>query len=123
MVRDGRLYTRQAKLMAVQPDKTKSLWLLNKEREAIRSLEAVLTGHNTLRYHLCKMGLESDSLCLQCGEEDETSAHFLLKCEAYREIRRAIFGVREIQSEEIQSLAWPEILTFIKRSGKMGGGR
>ncbi len=65
------------------------------------------------------MGTESDSLCLQRREAEETSAHYLLECERYNALRLTTFGVEEILPE-VQSLAWSDILSFIKRSGRLG---
>ena len=111
---------RQAKDMAVQPDQAKTAWLLRKDRRAVRNLVAVLTGHCSLRGHLSKIGIETDSLCLQCGVAEETSAHYLLECERYNALRLTTFGVEEILPEEVQFMAWSDILSFIKRSGRLG---
>jgi hypothetical protein len=41
-----------------------------------RAVTGLLTGHNTLRRHLCLVTLSDSPLC-RCEADDETSAHIL----------------------------------------------
>ncbi|KAJ8979298.1 hypothetical protein NQ317_000509 [Molorchus minor] len=59
-------------------------------------------------------GIEEDPTCPRCGEDDETSYHFVGQCEAFRRLRVAIFGSGTLSREELDSLGWSDVLTFMK---------
>jgi len=42
----------------------------------------LLTGHISLNRHLTVMKIQEDLLCPACGEQEETSLHFLGECYA-----------------------------------------
>src|SRR5215469_5390372 len=52
----------------------------------------VITGNNTLRRHLCIMGLSNKPTCRKCGTEEETSVHILCECEALASLRHTRLG-------------------------------
>ena len=78
------------------PDKARTEWLLKRSRQALNPLIGILTGHCRLRKHLHQMGLEADTVCSRCGEEEKTAWHFLSTCEALGRLRQSIFGSSEI---------------------------
>jgi len=51
-------------------------------RTQSRAVIGLLTGHNTLRRHLYRLGLQDSPLCRKCGVMEETSAHIVCECEA-----------------------------------------
>jgi ribosomal protein L40E len=55
----------------------------------LRVVAGLLTGRNTQRNYLYKMGLIDSPLCRRCGAEEETSAHVLRECKALATLRRA----------------------------------
>nr|CAH7756690.1 unnamed protein product [Callosobruchus chinensis] len=109
----------QAKDFIAGLNTSRSAWLRNQGRWAIRNLVGVLTGHCRLRRHLSLLGIEEDSLCMGCGEADETAYHFLAECDLLGGLRYEIFGSDRLQPEELPSLRWADILAFIKRSGRL----
>jgi hypothetical protein len=77
----------------------------------------LLTGHNTLRRHLCLMRLMDSPLCRKCGGEDGTSAHILYRCEAVALIRHAYLGSPFLEPEDIKSQTLGSIWHFSKAAG------
>ena len=52
--------------------------LLSLNRTQTKVVIGLLTGHNTLRRHLCIMGIGNNLRCRKCGTEEETSVpHFM----------------------------------------------
>ena len=66
--------------------------LLHKNKQSIRILTHILTGHSYLNYFQHKIRNKTTGLCDKCQEEDETTVHFLYKCPAYVMERYRIFG-------------------------------
>jgi hypothetical protein len=61
-------------------------------RTQSRVVTGLLTGHNTLRRHLCLLGLLDSPLCRGCAVKEETSAHILCDCEALASLRHRQLG-------------------------------
>jgi hypothetical protein len=60
--------------------RTKDLLRLN--RDQLRWVVILLTGHCHLKGHVFKMGLTDDPICERCLEDDESATHVLCDCEA-----------------------------------------
>jgi len=71
---------RQARELISGPDPATGAWLLSLNRIQTRVVTGLLTGHNTLRRHLCIMGIRNDPRCRKCGTGEETSVHILCEC-------------------------------------------
>jgi hypothetical protein len=56
--------------------------LLKLDRNQLRWVVGLLTGHCHLKGHLFKLGLSNCPTCERCQEEDETATHVLCECEA-----------------------------------------
>ena len=78
--------------------------LLPFNRTQFRVVTGLLAGHNTLRRHLCVMGLSSNPSCRKCGTEEETSVHILCACEALCSLRHARLGSFCLDPEDIMNL-------------------
>jgi hypothetical protein len=63
------------------------------------------------------MGLTDDPLYRKCGEEEETSAHILCRCEALASIRHAYLGSSFLEPEDIKSQNLGAIWRFSKAAG------
>jgi hypothetical protein len=61
--------------------RTKDLLQLN--RDQLRWIEGLFTGHCHLKGHLFKLRLTDGPTCERCLEEDESATHILCDCEAY----------------------------------------
>jgi len=56
--------------------------VLKFNRRDVKVFVGLLTGHSILNRHLSVMKLRNDPLCPACGEEEETTFHFLGTCPA-----------------------------------------
>ena len=63
----------------------KELFKLN--RNGIRKVIGLLTGHCLLRRHLTIMGVKNDPICRGCYGSEETVVHALCECGAYSAYR------------------------------------
>jgi len=86
-------------------------------RTQSRAVIGLLTGHNTLRWHLYLLGLQDSPLCRKCGVMEETSAHILCKCEALASLRHAYLGSFFLEPRNIQSISLGAIWSFSNASG------
>jgi hypothetical protein len=65
--------------------RTKDLLKLN--RNQLRWVIGLFTGHCHLKGHLFKLGLTDDPTCERCLEEVESATHILCDCEAIAYLR------------------------------------
>jgi hypothetical protein len=56
-------------------------------RDQLRWVVGLFTGHCRLNGHLFKLGLADDPTCERCLEDDESAAHILCDCEAIAYLR------------------------------------
>jgi len=80
---------RQTRKLNSRPDLTTRAGLLSFIRTQSRVVIGLLAGHNTLRQHLCVMGLSNNPICRKCGTEKKTSVHVLCECEALASLRHS----------------------------------
>jgi hypothetical protein len=66
--------------------------LLKLNRDQLRWVVGLLTGHCHLKGHFFSMGLTDDPTCERCLEEDESATHILCDCEAIANLRFRILG-------------------------------
>ena len=94
--------------------------LLSLDRESIRNLVQLITGHSRLEGHRWRSDTTvEDPICAQCCLEVETPQHFMGDCEAYAAIREDIFGSRRTSlKKELCSLNIRRIARFVKSSGR-----
>jgi hypothetical protein len=96
---------RQAQELISGPDLATRAQLLSFNRTQTRIVIGLLTGHNTLRRHLCIMGLSNIPICRKCGTEEETSVHILCECEALASLRHTYLGSFFLDPENITKLS------------------
>jgi hypothetical protein len=78
---------RQEKGLIQRPSARRTKGLLRLNRDQLRWVVGVLTGHCHLKGHIFKLGLINDPICERCLEEDESTTHILCDCEAVAHIR------------------------------------
>ncbi|KAJ8912276.1 hypothetical protein NQ315_016774 [Exocentrus adspersus] len=88
---------RQAHNFLDGPDMSKTVWLLNLGRRALNQM-------------------------VECGEGEDAPIHLLGHCITFGRLRHKVFGTGELQGEEMGSLPWTKILTFIRASGRLEEG-
>jgi ribonuclease HI len=113
---EGLQTCRQAKEFLVGCKLSTTKYLLGLDKKSIRTMVGVLTGHNSLRYHLNKMGLSNDPNCRRCGDVPETAKHFLCHCPALYRLRTKWLGDFYITLEEFQQIPLTNVLSFITES-------
>jgi ribonuclease HI len=86
-------------------------------RNSLRLLTQVVTGHNTLNYHLFKMGLAPSSICL-CELGEETGLHFMGECDIYAMTRLAVLGGLYLTAEELSEVPFTSLARYIARTGR-----
>ena len=94
----------------------KFITTLNKNN--IRRLIGVLTGHCTLNKHLHKIGLHWSPICDKCGGI-ESAAHFLCHCPAYITARRKILGRYILPSNSIWRLHPKSIINYLNSTNRL----
>ena len=82
-----------------------------------RAVTGLLKGHNTLKRHLCLLGLLDSPLCRKCWVGEETSTHILCECEALASLRHAYLGSFFLEPEDIRRLDLGAIWNYSKVSG------
>ena len=88
------------------------------KRQHARSLTYTVTGHNTLNRHLWKMGVVESPVCSLCGQEDETTYHYLGACDRYCALRYQIFGGHQLTVEDLSKLFFARLTEFIVKTGR-----
>jgi hypothetical protein len=73
---------KQAKGLKPGPSARRTKDLLKLNRDHLRWVVGLLTGHCYLKGHLFKLGLTDDPICERCLKEDESATHILCDCEA-----------------------------------------
>jgi hypothetical protein len=61
--------------------------LLSLNRNQLRILTGLFTGHSHLKGHFFKLGLVDSPVCDRCKQASETASHVLGDCEALAAIR------------------------------------
>ena len=91
---------RQARELISGPCLGAKARILSFNRIQSRAATGLLTEHNALRRHFHLLGLSDSPLCRRCGEEDETSAHFLCECEPLASLRHVHLGFFFLEPED-----------------------
>jgi hypothetical protein len=73
---------KQAKGLIFGPSAKRTKDLLKLNRDQLRWVAGLLTGHCHLKGHLFKMGLTDDPICERCLEDDESATYIICDCEA-----------------------------------------
>jgi hypothetical protein len=77
----------QAKGFLQGPSVRRTKELLKLNRNKLRWVTGLLTGHCHLKGHLFKMGLTESPTCERCLEKEESATHILCECEAIAYLR------------------------------------
>ena len=113
---------RQAREMVPRPGGSKVAWLLSRGRRTIADMVGVLTGHCRLNRHLHLLGIENSPLCPNCGRGEETPFHLIGVCDRWGRTRRKTFGKATLSKEDMGTLNWEEVLTFLRKTERLKPG-
>ena len=107
---------RQAKAILPSPCDRISVSLRNLQRQDLRAVVGVLSGHAPVARHLFIMKLCDSPMCTRCGLAEETTAHFLCDCEAFSSLRLQLLGKPVLAVEEVKNLSVYDIAKYIRKS-------
>ena len=107
---------RQTKLILPSPEHkwTKKIW--NLERNQLRIITQLTTGHANLQRHRHIMGMEEDPYCNKCGME-QTAIHILTECPGYWQERMTHLQAPALRPDEIREHSPLKIARFAKATG------
>jgi hypothetical protein len=108
---------RQAKGLIWGPSAKRARELLKLDKNQLRLVVGLLTGHCHLKGHLFKLGLSDSPTCDRCREEDETATHVLWKCEALAHQRLRHLGQYFMEPSDYFDAPMYKVLHFIRSAG------
>jgi hypothetical protein len=112
---------KQAKGFLQGPSVKRTKELLRLNRNQLRWMTGLLTGHCHLRGHLFKMGLTDSPICERCLEKEESATHILCDCEAIAYLRFRPLGHYFMGPGDYQDAPISQILHFIRSVGLLEG--
>ena len=65
------------------------------------------------------MKMEDDPICNKCGEDEETSEHFIAKCPAFARQRKQFLGNYFLKTEELVNLGIKNIMKYADETGRL----
>jgi hypothetical protein len=95
--------------------------LLKLNRDQLRWVVGLFTGHCHLKGLLFKLGLTDDPICGRCLEEDESATHILWDCEAVAYLRFCHLTQLFMKPSEYYDAPINKLLHFIRSVGLITG--
>jgi hypothetical protein len=105
---------RQAKELISGPSAKRTRDLLSLNRDQLRWIVGLFTGHCHLKGHLSEMGLMNDPICERCLEADESATHVLCDCEALAHLRFRHLGQFFMEPGDFYDVSIGKVLHFIR---------
>jgi hypothetical protein len=91
--------------------------LLKWNRDQLRCVVGLLTGHCHLKGHLFKAGLTDEPICRRYLEDDESATHILYDCEAVAHVRFRHLGQFFMEPNYYYDAPMYKVLHFIRGVG------
>jgi hypothetical protein len=108
---------RQAKGLIRAHSAKRAKELLKLDRNQLRWVVGLLTGHCHLKGHLFKLGLGDCPTCERCHEKDETATRVLCECEALAHWRLRHLDQYFMEPSDYFDAPTYKILRFIRGAG------
>jgi hypothetical protein len=105
---------KQAKGPISWPSARRTKDLLKLNRDKLRWVVGLLTGHCHLKGHLFKLGLTDDPICERCLKEDESVTHILCDCENVAYLRFCHLGHLFMEPSDYYDSPMYKVLHFIR---------
>jgi hypothetical protein len=112
---------RQAEELISGPSAKRTSDQLRLNRDQLRWIVGLLTGHCHLKGHLSKMVLKDDPICERCLEANESATHVLCDCEALAYLRFLHLGQFFMEPSDFYDAPIGEVLHFIRSVGLIKG--
>jgi hypothetical protein len=111
----------QAKGFISGPSARRTKDLLKLNRDQLRWVVRLLTGHCHLKGHLFKLGITDDPTCERCLQEDESATHILCDCEAIAHLQFRHLGQFFMEPSDFYDAPIFRVLHFIPSVGLIRG--
>jgi hypothetical protein len=108
---------KQAKGLIPGPSARRTKDLLKRDREQLRWVVGLFTGHCHLKGHLFQLRLTDDPICEMCLEEEESVTHILCDCEAIAYSRFRHLGQIFMEPSDYYDAPKNEVLYLIRGVG------
>lgn len=108
---------RFAKKLLSNHSPQRSNQILGMNREKVRTLTGILTGHCNLKKHLHLIGISPDDLCRMCHEDEESMEHVLCHCEGLARTRLHHLGSGFINLTQLTEISLKSLLQFYCSTG------
>jgi hypothetical protein len=112
---------KEAKELTLGPYVRRAKGLLKLNRDELRWVVALFTGHCHLKGRFFKRGLTDAPINERCLEEDESATHILCDCEAIAYLRFRYLGLFFIDPRDYYDAPLNKILHFIRSVGLIKG--
>jgi hypothetical protein len=112
---------KQAKGFLQGPSVRRTKELLKLNRNQLRLVTGLLTGHCHLEGHVFKMGLTKSPICERCLEKDESATHILCDCEAIAYLGFRHLGHYFMEPGDYKDTPISKILHFFRSVGLLEG--
>jgi hypothetical protein len=112
---------KQAKGLISGPSARRAKDLLKLNRDQLKWVVGLFTGHSHLMGYLFKLGLTYDPTCECCLEEDESATHVLCDCEAIAHLRFRQLGQFFMEPSDYYDAPINKVLYFIRSVGLIKG--
>jgi hypothetical protein len=110
-----------AKELIPGPSAKRTRDLLKLNRDQLRWIVGLHTGHCHLKGHLFKLGLMNDPTCERCLEADESATHVLCDCEAIAHLRFRDLGQFFMEPGDLYDVPISKVLHVIRSVGLRKG--
>ena len=94
--------------------------ILRLNKRDIRIITQMITGHANLKRHRFIMGVEDNPICEKCEEAEETPEHLLTKCPFFARLRFEVLGIAFPSRVQIIESSLRTVISFIKKSKRLG---
>jgi hypothetical protein len=111
----------QAKGLILGPSARRTKDLLKLNRDQLRWVVGLLTGHCHLKGHFLKLGLTDNAICERCLEEDESATNILCDCEAVALVRFRHLSQFFMEPSDYYDAPIYKVLHFIRGVGLIKG--
>jgi hypothetical protein len=112
---------KQTKGLLLGPSARRTKDLLKLNRDQLRWVAGLLTGHYHQKGHLFKLGLTEDPICERCQEEDESATHILYDYEAIAYLKFRHLGQFFMEPSDYNDSPIYKVLQFIRGAGLIKG--
>ena len=90
------------------------------KRPALRIATQILTGHSQLNYHLHKITKTNSPLCPMCGDDKETTNHFIGTCPGWAQTRGEVLNTHYASlSDIVENNRLKDIITFVNKTKRL----